>query len=218
MCIATSAFLQGWGLCNGAIGGAVGIVFREGERPPAAPRLRPCEVPEISRPCLHGRRPESRTYCADRAFTRLPAPLLPAHDTARACLVGYVPKEPGGGRLAAPGAMPSALSPTHPIRRLRNRTMAGYAMRALGRSPPGAVRTVSQGTSHPPFIPSRERILARVDNQITDGRGRGSLRIEGLAAATRAIRPNLLQEYGDLAEWAKISIHHEELTALCGPR
>ena len=57
-----------------------------------------------------------------------------------------------------------------------------------------------------------------MDNQITDGRERGALRIEELAATTRARYPNLLQEYGALVEWAKVSILPEELTALFGPR
>ena len=65
---------------------------------------------------------------------------------------------------------------------------------------------------------SRERILIQVDNQITAGRERGALRIEKLAADTRARYPNLLQEYGDLVEWAKTPIGADELRALFGNR
>ena len=65
---------------------------------------------------------------------------------------------------------------------------------------------------------SRERILIRVDNQITAGRERGDRRIEELAADTKARNPHLLQEYGDLVEWAETPIDPEELAALFGQR
>ena len=50
---------------------------------------------------------------------------------------------------------------------------------------------------------SRERIIIRVDNQVTAGRDRAVRRLGNLAADMRARRPNLLREYGDIAEWAK---------------
>ena len=69
---------------------------------------------------------------------------------------------------------------------------------------------------YPHSLCVRERILIRVYNQITDRHG--ALRVVEIAAATRAGRPNLLQEYGDLTEWAEISIYPEELVAIFGPR
>ena len=56
---------------------------------------------------------------------------------------------------------------------------------------------------------SRDRILIRVDNQITAGRAKGARRIEKLAAATRSKYQHILQEYGDLVEWAKTPINPE---------
>ena len=151
MCIATSAFLQGWGLCNGAIGGAVGIVFREGERPPESlpafvlarfeKYLGPVYLsgaPKVAPIAPIGRLLDCRRRCS-----RLMIPLAPAWELRSARAMG---------RLAAPGAMPSASSPTHPLRRLRNRTTADYKLRALGRRQPGAVRTENQGATHPPSI------------------------------------------------------------------
>ena len=55
-----------------------------------------------------------------------------------------------------------------------------------------------------------------MDNQITAGRERGALRIEKLAAETKARYPNLLEEYSDLVEWAKTPIGPEALAALFG--
>ena len=55
-----------------------------------------------------------------------------------------------------------------------------------------------------------------MDNQITAGRERGALRIEKLAAETKARYPNLLEEYSDLVERAKTPIGPEALAALFG--
>ena len=65
---------------------------------------------------------------------------------------------------------------------------------------------------------SRERILIRADNQITAGRAKGARRIEKLASDTKSRNPNLLQEYGDLVEWAKTPINPESSAALFGQR
>ena len=106
--------------------------------------------------------------------------------------------------------MPSALSSARPRRLLGNRPQAACTMRALGRSLPGAALTGGHG--YEPLalylqpICSRERILIRADNQITAGRERGALRIEKLAADTRPKCPDLLEDYGDIAEWAKSPI------------
>ena len=77
-CIATSAVLREWGLYNGAIGEAVDIVFREGERPPASlPAFVLARFPKYRAPVYRDGDPKVAPISPNRAFTRLPAPPPP---------------------------------------------------------------------------------------------------------------------------------------------
>ena len=146
--------------------------------------------------------------------------MLPYHDPARAFL-GVSPRKSQGITCGAGYYAGSVVahSPTPSFGKSRTGGLYTACSRAesAGRGSYGETGFESSALYLQPLC-SRERILIRVDNQITDGWGRGARRIEERAAATRARRPNILQEYGDLSEWVEISIHPEELTALFGPR
>ena len=173
----TSAVLQDRGFYNGAIGKVVDIVFRSGERPPASPpRIRPCEVPEISRTCLPRWRPEVAPNCANRSLTRLPAPLIPAHDPDRSCLRGVTSRKSHGATCGAGcDAERVVVHPSDP---------------SFGKSHPGGLyaafpqaKSAGRGSYGEPGCEpsalylhprcSSERILIRVARHITDGRGAG---------------------------------------------
>ena len=80
----TLAVLQEWGIYNGVIGEVAEIVFREGERPPGS--LPAFVLAMFPKYCGHVFPPLARKSprLPDRAFSRLPAPLLQVRGTARA--------------------------------------------------------------------------------------------------------------------------------------
>ena len=219
-CIATSAVLQEWGIYNGAVGEVVDIVSRAGERPPASlPVVVLARFPKYCGPSyldddqkvVHIA-PIGRLLDCRLRFPRIMIPLAPAW--------GCVPKEPGatcGAGRDAECVVARPITPSFGKSHHVGIYDACSRAKSAGRGSYGEPGYEASALYLQPIC-SSERILIRVDNQMTDGRGRGARRIEDLAAATRARRPNLLQEYGDIAEWAEISILPEELAALFGAR
>ena len=213
--------MQERGLYNGAICEVVDIVFRKGERPPAAlPAFVLARFPKYRGPAYLAGDPkivpiapiERLLDCRCRC-SRLMIPLAPAWG---------ITFHKSQGMTCGAGCDAECVV-IHPATPSFEKSHPGGLYTACSRA-----KSAGRGAyGEPGFEPSalylqplcsRERILIQVDNQITAGRERGALRIEKLAADTRARYPNLLQEYGDLVEWAKTPIGADELRALFGNR
>ena len=169
-----------------------------------APRFPPFGIPDILRPVSLSSSPEvapiapiERFLDCRHRFSMIMAPLAPAwgitfrRSHGMTCGAGC-----DAERVVAHSTGPS-FAKSHPVGIYEAFSRAKSAGRCAFGEP---------GSGPPvPYLPPlciRERILIRVDNQITAGRDRAVRRPEKLASDTKARRPNMLQEYGDLAEWA----------------
>ena len=220
-CIATSAVLQGRCLYDGEIGEVFRYSIPEGDRPPASlPAFALARFPKYrgllyldGDPKVAPITPTDRLLDRRRRCSRIMIPLAPAW--------GVTYRKSHGATCGA--GRDSERVVFHPSTPSFGKSHTGGIHTACSRA-----QSAGRGSyGEPLYAPSalylhplcsRDRILIRVANQITDGRERGTRRIEELAAATRDRRPNLLQEYGQLADRAKISIRPEEPAALFGPR
>ena len=145
-CMSSSAVWKEWGLYNGAIGEAVGIIYRPCGRPPRS--LPACVLVSFPK------------YCVPIFLPDLPnvvpiAPIERILDCRRRCSRTTAPLFPHGallftrakGRLAAPVATQSAWSPILLRHLSKSRTQAAYTLPCPGIFRPATVFLASLDSS-----------------------------------------------------------------------
>ena len=216
----SSAVWQEWGLYNGAIGEAVDIIYRPGDRPPRS--LPACALVSFPKYCGQIFLPDlpsvapistiERILDCRRRCSRTTAPLVPARGLTfrKSQWVTF-----GAGRDAE-------CAVAHPATPSFEKSHPGGLYTAMS----GAISSGRGVFGQPGFeasvlylqaLCSRERIPLRVDNAITAGRDRAARRVRRLSDATKARYPDLESRPPDLVDWAKTPLSREQVDALIGP-
>ena len=204
-CMLTSGIWQEWGLYNGAIGEVLEILYHDGEAPPrhlpacVLVRFRKYRGPVFLQgdPKVVPIAPIERLLERRRRCSRVMIPLIPAwgltfhKSQGMTCGAGYDaecvvvhPAKPSFEK-SHPGGLYTAFS---------RAKSAGSGVYGSPGFEPSAIYVQA--------LCSRERILLRVDNEITAGRDRATKRLAKIAEDTKARNPGLASRFDELVQWA----------------
>ena len=201
----TSGIWKERGLYNGAIGEVLDILYSPGEAPP---RSLPARV--LVR---------FRKYCGPVSLQGEPnvAPIAPIArflDCMCRCSRVTIPLIPSRGLtfhkshgITCGAGFDAECAVVHPAKPSFEKSHPGGLYTAFSRA-----KSAGRGVyGSPGFEPSaiyvqalcsRERILLRVDNEITAGRDRATMRMAKIAKDTKARNPGLISRFDELVQWA----------------